>query len=127
MRLLLLLLAALLARAGAPAAPVRLTLWRVRQAESAWSAAAQRPGSWLHPVVAPPVDDEQLYNHRDACAPGNAMRPAAAARSPKHPAPRLNRSARAPRAARATGNTTASWAWARRRSRSRCCATQAAR
>ena len=41
-------------------------------------ASPVQQGSWLRPVTQPPVDDEQLYNHRDACVPS---RPADAAPS----------------------------------------------
>ena len=61
---------------GAGHAGIRLPLWRVKGGARPRSPVQQ--GTFLHPVTQPPLDDEQLYNHLDACVP-----PAAAA-WPRH-------------------------------------------
>ena len=53
---------------GGQHAGIRLPLWRVKHSRT----APVQPGSWLRPVTQPAVDDEQLYNHRDACVPRRA-------------------------------------------------------
>ncbi len=72
----LLLAVALAGAGGEGGAPVRLKLWRVPQSVRP-GAAASRPVAWLHPEAQPPTGangTEQLYNHRDACAPRRSAR-----------------------------------------------------
>jgi len=60
-------------RAGAGHAGIRLPLWRVKGARP--SASPVQQGTFLHPVTQPPLDDEQLYNHLDACVPRRGRLP----------------------------------------------------
>ena len=59
--------------ADAQHAGIRLPLWRVKSGRA--RSAPSQQGTWLRPVSQPPMDDEQLYNHRDACVPRGAASP----------------------------------------------------
>jgi len=109
---------------------IRLPLWRVKQSGRP-RGVPKSQGTWLRPVTQPAVNDEQLYNHRDACVPlcdaaAGTRGLAAQAQTLAHARLRLLLPADVAPASHA-GNTTACWAWARRRNTSRCCATLARR